>query len=257
MKQIASDRSSTTSKATDSRNLQKQGRQRFLKAGVAALFYCLGLCFAPAPAVHANATVNGLSGTMIVPGLDVLSPGGARAAIHMVGETEFNEATFKGVFAFSDDSEVAIVKRFAIRGKAEQTEPMFAGKYKVRPNMAVAAVLDPNEGYQDSVMLLTGMPGNRVVLGLGTNIAMNPDEKKASFGRYSQKSAEVDPVFFIMGASLNLDIDTKLTIDYSGNDFVLGLRHAFDEALSLDFGLYTPSRIYDRHRFIVGANFGF
>jgi len=257
VKQIASDRSSKTSKATDSRNLQKQGRQRFFKAGVAALFYCLGLCCAPVPAAHANATVNGLSGTMIVPGLDVLPPGGARAAVHMIGETEFNEATFKGVFAFSDDSEVAIVKRFAIRGKAEQTEPMFAAKYKVRPNMAVAAVLDPNEGYQDSVMLLTGMPGNRVVLGLGTNIAMNPDEKKASFGRYSQKSAEVDPVFFIMGASLNLDIDTKLTIDYSGNDFVLGLRHAFDEALSLDFGLYTPSRIYDRHRFIVGANFGF
>ncbi len=205
----------------------------------------------------ANATVHGLSGTMIVPGLDVLPHGGARAAIHMIGESEFNEATFKGVFAFSDDSEVAIIKRFAIRGRSEQTEPLFAGKYKIRPNMAVAAVLDPNEGFQDSVMLLTGMPGNRVVLGLGTNIAMNPAEKKASFGRYSQSNYEVDPVFFILGANLNLDIDTKLTIDYSGNDFVIGLRHAFDEALSFDFGLYTPSRIYDRHRFIVGANFGF
>jgi hypothetical protein len=123
--------------------------------------------------------------------------------------------------------------------------------------MAVAAILDPNEGFQDSVMLLSGIPGNRVVLGVGTNIAMNPQEKKAAFGRYSQKGAEVDPVFFIMGANLNIDVDTKLTIDYAGNDFVIGLRHAFDEALSLDFGLYTPSKIYDRHRFIVGANFGF
>ena len=214
------------------------------------------LLVSAAPA-FANATVHGLSGTMIVPGLEVLPPGAARAAVHMIGETEFNEATFKGVFAFSDDSEVAIVKRFAIRGRSEQTEPLFAGKYKVRENMAVAAVLDPNEGYQDSVMLLSGMPGNRVVLGVGTNIAMNPDEKKAAFGRYSQKGADVDPVFFIMGANLNIDVDTKLTIDYAGNDFVSGLRHAFDEALSLDFGLYTPSRVYDRHRYIVGANFGF
>ncbi len=219
---------------------------------------CLLLLFAAhSGPVLANATVHGLSGTMIVPGLEVLPPGGARAAVHMIGETEFNEATFKGVFAFSDDSEVAILKRFAIRGKSEQTEPLFAGKYKVRENMAVAAILDPNEGFQDSVMLLSGMPGNRVVLGVGTNIAMSPDEKKAAFGRYSQKNAEVDPVFFILGANLNLDTDTKLTIDYAGNDFVIGLRHAFDEALSLDFGLYTPSRVYDRHRYIVGANFGF
>jgi len=218
---------------------------------------CLLMLLASATPVFANATVHGLSGTMIVPGLEVLPPGAARAAVHMIGETEFNEATFKGVFAFSDDSEVAIVKRFAIRGRSEQTEPLFAGKYKVRENMAVAAVLDPNEGYQDSVMLLSGMPGNRVVLGVGTNIAMNPDEKKAAFGRYSQKGADVDPVFFIMGANLNIDVDTKLTIDYAGNDFVIGLRHAFDEALSLDFGLYTPSRVYDRHRYIVGANFGF
>lgn len=219
---------------------------------------CLLLLFAAhSGPVLANATVHGLSGTMIVPGLEVLPPGGARAAVHMIGETEFNEATFKGVFAFSDDSEVAILKRFAIRGKSEQTEPLFAGKYKVRENIAVAAILDPNEGFQDSVMLLSGMPGNRVVLGVGTNIAMSPDEKKAAFGRYSQKNAEVDPVFFILGANLNLDTDTKLTIDYAGNDFVIGLRHAFDEALSLDFGLYTPSRVYDRHRYIVGANFGF
>lgn len=215
------------------------------------------LFFFSTNASYANATVYGLSGTMIVPGLEVLPPGGARAAVHMIGEKEFNEATFKGVFAFSDDSEVAIVKRFAIHGGNEQTEPLFAGKYKVRANMAVAAIIDPNEGYQDSVMLLSGMPGNRVVLGLGTNIAMNPDEKKAAFGRYSVKGAEVDPVFFVMGANLNIDNDTKLTIDYAGNDFVVGLRHSFDEALSLDFGFYTPNRIYDKSRYIVGANFGF
>lgn len=210
-----------------------------------------------ATASFANATVYGLSGTMIVPGLDVLPPGGARAAVHMIGESEFNEATFKGVFAFSDDSEVAIVKRFAIRGDNEQTEPLFAGKYKIRANMAVAAIIDPNEGYQDSVMLLSGMPGNRVVLGLGTNVAMDPSEKKAAFGRYSEKSAEVDPIFFVMGANLNIDADTRLTIDYAGNDFVVGLRHSFDEALSLDLGYYTPNRIYDKSRYIVGANFGF
>lgn len=221
-------------------------------------FLCLTILLTGAPC-HANASINGLSGTMLVPGLDVLPEGGARAAIHMIGESTFNEASFKGVFAFSDDSEVAVVKNFSFDGRRNQTDPIFAGKYKVRPNMAVAAILDTNDEFKNSVMLLAGMPGNRVVLGLGTNIAMNENEKKASYGSYSGKgqTAEVDPLFFVMGASMNLDIDTKLTIDYAGNDFVIGLRHKFDEALSLDFGLYTPDRIHSKNRYIVGANFGF
>jgi len=219
--------------------------------------FCILMFLAVASSCLASATINGLSGTMLVPGLDVLPPGGARAAIHMVGESDFNEASFKGVFAFSDDSEVAIVKRFSIDGKQDQTDPIFAGKYKIRSNMAVAAFFDPNEDYQNSVMLLSGLPGNRVVLGLGTNIAMNENQKKASFGRYAAKGDEVDPIFFVMGASLNLDTDTMLTIDYAGNDFVVGLRHNFDETISLDFGFYTPDRIHDNSRYIVGANFGF
>jgi len=194
---------------------------------------------------------------MLVPGLDVLPPGGARAAVHLIGESKFNEASFKGVFAFSDDSEVAVIKRFSIDGAQDQTDPVFAGKYKIRANMAVAAFIDPNDDYQNSVMLLNGLPGNRVVLGLGTNIAMNENQKKAAFGRYSENGAAVDPIFFVMGASLNIDPDTTLTMDYAGNDFVVGLRHRFDEALSLDFGFYTPDRIHDTSRYVVGANFGF
>ncbi|MDN5278969.1 MAG: hypothetical protein PWR01_2934 [Clostridiales bacterium] len=205
----------------------------------------------------ADATVNGLTGTMLVPGLEILPPGGARAAVHLTGVSDFDEASFKGVFAFSDDSEVAVVKKFSINGPTDQTDPVFAGKYRVRPNMAVAAIVDPNEGYKDSVMLLSGLPGNRVVLGLGTNIAMGEKEKKARYGRYNENGTEVDPVFFIMGASLNIDSDTKLTIDYAGNDFCVGLRHAFDEALTFDFGFYTPDRIHTNSRYVVGANFGF
>lgn len=252
MKQAIFAKNSKTSKATE-RTLKKMPVGRI--AG--GIFFVMFFMFISSGACFANATVNGLSGTMLVPGLEVLPPSGARAAIHMIGESEFSEATFKGVFAFSDDSEVAIIKRFTIKGKNDQTDPIFAAKYKVRANMAVAAILDPNDGYQDSVMLLSGMPGNRVVLGVGTNIAMNENERKASFGRYSEDGAEVDPIFFVMGASLNIDSDTKLTIDYAGNDFVLGMRHAFDERLSLDFGVYTPNRIYDKTRYIVGANFGF
>jgi hypothetical protein len=207
--------------------------------------------------VDAAATINGLSGTMLVPGLDVLPPGGARAAVHMVGEKRFNEASFKGVFAFSDDSEVAVIKKFSIDGAQDQTDPVFAGKYKIRPNMAVAAYVDPNEDCQNSVMLLNGLPGNRVVLGIGANIAMNENQKKASFGRYSDKAAAVDPVFFVMGASLNIDEETTLTMDYAGNDFVVGLRHNFDETISFDFGFYTPDRLHETSRYVVGANFGF
>jgi hypothetical protein len=207
--------------------------------------------------LFADATMIGLSGTMLVPGLEILAPGSARAAVHFTGESEFEEGSFKGVFAFSDDSEVAVVKKFAISGVNDQTDPVFAGKYRVRPNMAVAAIIDPNDGQKDSVMLLTGVPGNRIVLGLGTNVAMSEREKKASFGRYNESGSEVDPVFFIMGASLNIDNETKLTLDYAGNDFCIGVRHSFDESLSFDFGMFTPDRIHNSSRYVVGANFGF
>lgn len=223
---------------------------------IASLFLFITLILAPG-VCRADATVNGLTGTMLVPGLDILPPGGARAALHMTGVSDFDRASFKGVFAFSDDSEVAVVKNFSIRNNTSQTDPVFAGKYKVRPNMAVAAIIDPNENYKDSVMLLSGLPGNRVVLGVGTNVAMNESEKKAYFGRYNESGTEVDPLFFVMGASLNIDFDTKLTIDYTGNDFCVGVRHSFDESLSFDFGFYTPDRIHNESRYIVGANFGF
>lgn len=205
----------------------------------------------------ADASIHGLTGTMLVPGLEILPPGGARAALHFSGESDFEDTTFKGVFAFSEDAEVAVVKKFAVNGVNDQTDPVFAGKYKVRPNMAVAAIIDPNDGYKDSVMLLSGLPGNRVVLGLGTNVAMSEREKKSLYGRYDETGTEVDPVFFIMGANLNIDAETKLTIDYAGNDFCVGIRHRFDESISFDFGYLTPDRIHSKSRYIVGANFGF
>lgn len=224
---------------------------------VAGIFFLLILFCADS--ASAEISINGLSGTLIVPGLDVLPPGAARAGIHMVGESAFNEASFKAAFAFSDDSEVAVAKRFTFDGTNDQTDPVFSGKYKVRANMAVAAVLDNNDDYRSSVMLLSGTQGNRVVLGVGTNIAMNENEKKASFGRYTGKgmNAEIDPLFFVMGAKMNINEDTLLTVDYAGNDFVVGLRHSFDENVSLDFGLYTPDRVHDYNRYLVGANFGF
>lgn len=205
----------------------------------------------------AEASIMGLSGTMLVPDLETMENGGARAAIHMTGTSDFDEATFKGVFAFSDDSEVAIIKRFAISGVSDQTDPLFAGKYKVRPNLAVAAIIDPNEGYKDSVMMLTGTPGNKVVLGLGANIAMDDNDKKAVFGRYDTKGVEADPVFFVLGAKLNVTPDTKLTIDYAGNDFCVGARHNFDETTTLDFGYLTPDRIHSEGRYLFGVDFGF
>lgn len=206
---------------------------------------------------YANATLHGLSGTMLVPGLDVLPPGSARAAVHFSGKNEFAEGSFKGVFAFADDSEVAVSKKFTFTGRNNQTDPVFSGKYKIRPNMAVAAFIDPNDEQNDSVMLLSGLPGNRVVLGVGANISMNDNARKSSFGRFDEKTQKVDPLFFVMGASLNLDLDTKLMIDYTGNEFCIGVRHRFDEALSLDFGLFTPDRVHDENRYLVGANFGF
>jgi len=205
-----------------------------------------------------DATLIGLSGTMLVPGLDVMPPGTARAAAHLTGGDGVERiGSLKGVFAFSDDTEIAVMKRFVTGSGKSQYDPVFAAKYKIRPNVAAAAVIDTTEGWKESVMVLTGLPGNKIVLGLGANLAMEGTEKYAHYGRYPDRFSPADPLFFVMGANLNIDQDTQLIMDYAGNDFLLGLRHHVDDALALDFGYIAPDNLSRESRYSLGANFGF
>ncbi len=204
-----------------------------------------------------DATLYGLSGTMLVPGLEVLPRGAGRAAMHLTGGDAVDQGSFKGVFSFSDDTEVAIMKRFGVGDDQFAYDPILAAKYKVRPSLAVAAIIDTTAGYKDSVMLLSGTPGNRVVLGLGANFAFDGDERHAHFGRYPDRLSPVDNLFFVFGGRLNLDQDTEVTMDYAGNDFLVGLRHRFDQNLAFDFGYFLPDRLHPSSRFSLGATFGF
>ena len=245
-------------------NLSRSLRTQLRSRGSFLLIVISLVAFLPVM-VCAGTSLAGLTGTMLVPGLDVLPKGGARAALHFSGRENLSDGSFKGVFAFSDDAEVAVVKRFNMSDSDDLFDPMFAIKYKLKSNLAVAAVIDTTEGYKDSIMLLYGVPGNRVVIGAGANIAMNRNERFAHFGSYSDEQnspfssadSEVDTLFFVFGAHLSLDRDTEITMDYAGNEFVIGLRHAFDENLTLDFGFYTPDRLHTNSRYLVGANFGF
>jgi len=228
-------------------------------AGFALAAALFALPASPADAQQAaDATLCGLSGTMLVPGLDVLPPGGARAAAHINGGDGVDRVgSLKGVFAFSDDTEIAVMKRFVTGSGKSQFDPVFAAKYKLRPNVAAAAVIDTTDGWKDSVMVLTGLPGNRVVVGVGANLAMEGTEKYAHFGRYPDKFSPVDPLFFVLGANLNLDPETQLIMDYAGNDFLIGLRHHLSDALAIDFGYLAPDNLNTESRYSLGANFGF
>ncbi|MBF0502769.1 MAG: hypothetical protein HQM09_21725 [Candidatus Riflebacteria bacterium] len=211
----------------------------------------------PVSAETTDPTVTGLSGTLLVPGLEVMPPGSARGAVHLVGKDGDGEGSMKGIFSFSNDTEIAINKRFVTGKGKEQLDPMISAKFKVRPNVAMAAVVDTTPGYKSSVMLLTGVPGNRLVVGLGANIAVNESDKLANFGQYTGNANEADPFFILLGGTLHLDPDTDLTMDYTGNDFVIGLRHHIDERVGLDFGYYTPDRLHGQSRSVIGATFGF
>ena len=222
--------------------------------------FLLGLLFltlSVSASAVGDATVIGLSGTMLVPGLEVMPPGTARGAVHFVGDKIGHDASIKGVFAYNDDTEIAVTKRFVTGTGQSQYDPIFSVKFKVRPNLALAGVMDTTRGYKDSVMLLTGLPGNRVVLGIGANLALEDDEKFAHFGKYANRFSEVDPVFFLMGSCLHIDEDTDVTMDYTGNDFVIGLRHRFNEAVAIDFGYFTPDLLREQSRYCLGLNFGF
>lgn len=208
-------------------------------------------------AFAADPTVSGLSGTLLVPGIDVLGPGSARGGAHLVGSDGNAEGSVKGVFSFSDDTEVAITKRFVTGRGKEQSDPMFAAKFKVRPNVALAALIETTPGWKSSVMMLTGVPGNRIVVGVGANVATEMTDSKAHFGRYASADANVDTFFLVIGANIHLDPDTDMTMDYTGNEFVLGLRHHLDERVGVDFGYYTPDRLHSESRSALGVTFGF
>ncbi|HOY68263.1 MAG TPA: hypothetical protein PLP29_15385 [Candidatus Ozemobacteraceae bacterium] len=215
----------------------------------------------PAPALAqevGDATLSGLSGTMLVPGLEVLPPGGARAAAHINGGDGVDRVgSLKGTFAFSDDTEIAVMKRFVTGSGKTQFDPAFSVKYRIRPTVTAAAIIDTTEGWNESVMLLTGLPGNKVVVGLGANLSLEGSDRYAHFGRYPDRFSPVDPLFFVMGATLNIDPETQLIMDYAGNDFLLGLRHHLNDALALDFGYLAPDNLTRESRYTLGANFGF
>ncbi|HEY9071869.1 MAG TPA: hypothetical protein VIV61_16540 [Candidatus Ozemobacteraceae bacterium] len=205
-----------------------------------------------------DATLTGLSGTMLVPGLEVLPPGGARAAAHINGGDGVDRiGSLKGTFAFSDDTEIAVMKRFVTGSGKSQFDPAFSVKYRIRPTVTAAAIIDTTEGWNESVMLLTGLPGNKVVVGLGANLSLEGNDRYAHFGRYPDRFSPVDPLFFVMGATLNIDPETQLIMDYAGNDFLLGLRHHLNDALALDFGYLAPDNLTRESRYSLGANFGF
>jgi len=207
--------------------------------------------------LFAGVTLSGLSGTMIVPGLDVLEHGSAEGAFHLISDDTDTYGSIKGAFAFNADTEVAIMKRFVTGKGKSQFDPVFSAKYKIRKGVAAAAVMDTTPGYKSSVMLISGTPGNHVVLGLGANLSWTDGDKWAHFGRYPDRLSPVEPLFFLLGASVNLDPETEITMDYAGNDFVLGLRHSFNDRVGLDFGYYTPDRLSQESRYCFGVNFGF
>ncbi|MFZ2959325.1 MAG: hypothetical protein WA705_20755 [Candidatus Ozemobacteraceae bacterium] len=248
-----------TGKSDNSGHYRKFGFARHVFATALGLGMLVFGAVAP-PRVSAESTdptVSGLSGTLLVPGLEVMPPGSARGAAHLIGRDGDGEGSVKGIFSFSNDTEIAVNKRFVVGKGKEQLDPMIAAKYKVRPNVALAAVIDTTPGYKSSVMLLTGVPGNRLVIGLGANLALSEGDKYANFGRYKSDVNEVEPLFFLLGGALHLDPDTDLTMDYTGNDFVIGLRHHIDERVGLDFGYYTPNRQNKESRSVIGATFGF
>ena len=244
-------------RATDRKNPGPGGRRHPLPLPLLIGWALLVLVAGPLSA--ADPTVSGLSGTFLVPGLDVIGAGSARGAAHLVGSDGNAEGSVKGAFSFSDDTEVAITKRFVTGKGKEQSDPIFAAKFKVRPNVALAALIETTPGWKSSVMMLTGVPGNRIVVGVGANVAMQMTDTKAHFGRYDSATADaaVDPLFLLIGANIHLDPDTDLTMDYTGNDFVLGLRHHIDERVGLDFGYYTPDRQHTASRSALGLTFGF
>ncbi len=226
----------------------------FLKQTILIFFVFFG---GMVPVCYGAVTLSGLSGTMLVPGLDVLGHGGAQGGVHLLTTSWDNEGSIKGAFAFNEDTEVAIMKRF-VTGKGKgQYDPVFSAKYKIRKNVALAGIFDTTPNYKNSVMLLSGVPGNRVVLGVGANLSTENNERFAHFGRYRDRLSPVDPLFFLLGASVNLDPETEITMDYAGNDFLLGLRHNFNDRVGLDFGYFTPDRLSQESRFSFGVQFGF
>lgn len=204
-------------------------------------------------------SLNGLSGSILVPSPGVLKVNKGALSVHTmpfdlydVNDNKYTDELYyqtnvKLVFGAFEGFEIGIDKDFANQQRFDVPEPVFVNmKYQVPGVVTLGGnFCTDSEGGYHSVWVGAGVPA--VWVGAGVNFgarefrfSYNGYDKlaRAKLGgyNYDYNKAEgyADPAFFFVGGTVPMTANSAFVYDFNGDRFSLGLRLNYQKIVFFD-----------------------
>jgi len=214
-------------------------------------------------------SLNGLTGSLLVPSPGVLEPNKSSLAVHGMTfdlfdvndnkyqDQDYFDTSVKMTFGAMEGLEVGFDKTFSNQDRFGIPEPVYVNaKYQVPGNVTLGGnFCSSGDGYS-SVWVCAGVPA----VWVGTGINFGPGKyrfffngydhfKRAKLGgyNYDYNKAEgyADPAYFFVGGNCPISKSTHFVYDFNGDKFSLGLRLNYRKIVFFDAS-YISDGDYER-----------
>jgi hypothetical protein len=209
-------------------------------------------------------SMNGLTGSFLIPSPGVLESGKGGLAVHVmpfdlydVNDNRYTDEAYfqsnvKLAFGAFEGFEIGVDRDFSNQDRFDVPEPTYLNmKYQVPGKVTLGGnfCTDSQGGYH-SVWATAGVPA--VWVGVGANFGATSYQftysgrdrlARAKLGgyNYDYNSAEgyADPVFFLVGGAVPMTNSTAFVYDFNGDKFSLGFRLNYQKIVFFDAGFVS------------------
>ena len=220
------------------------------------IYIASSLLFLTWPAAHN--TWFGPTGLIHVPTPTVLRPQEASVNVYTSMGGGDNHFGWSGAFSFSDRLEISFADSISQNAR-QGASTIFGMKYVPTPNLAAGILMDSNSDYQHTAYGILGSPENAVYLGLGLNFG-NGSARRAILGNYSRIKGEMEPVFFLAGARMDLSRyypSLEAVVEFNGDTMSIGAGFIPETNWDIQVDYMTSGDLFTEDRFVlsVGTRF--
>jgi len=161
-------------------------------------------------------------------------------------------------FAFSDRVELSLADT-AGWDKRRGSSTLFGLKYVPASTLAVGVLMDSDTDYQHTIYGIMGSPENSVYLGVGSNFG-NGSARKALLGNYSRVSQDMETLFFMAGARMDLSHyypSLEAMLEFNGDTMAVGLGWIPKTNWDVQLDFMTSGDLFTEDRYVlsVGTRF--
>jgi len=169
-----------------------------------------------------------------------------------------NHFGWNGAFSFSDQLELSLSDTAGL-GERSGSSTIFGLKYVPTPNIAVGLLMDSNSFFQHTAYGILGSPENSVYLGMGMNFG-NGSAGKAVLGNYSRVKRDMEPVFFLAGARMDLSHyypSLEAIVEFNGDTMSIGAGLIPETNWDIQLDYMTSGDLFTEERIVlsVGTRF--